>query len=75
MSLDEVARLSAALAESINIGSRAEFFIRVGCSGPNVEVVARELGSLASGHSEAFEVDLAVGLEQEENPRRSRPPR
>jgi hypothetical protein len=75
---DEIGRLAAVLAEATTTTtttttSRAEFFIRVGCSRPNIEALVRELESMASGRSDGFEMQLAAGVESEENPSRPRP--
>lgn len=70
---DEVALLAGALDESVCIMSRAEFFIRVGGSSPNLSAVVEELWSMANGRSTGFEVALTRGVEAEENPRRPRP--
>lgn len=69
---DEVGRLAAVLAEATAGSSRAEFFIRVGCSRPNVKALVQALESLAAGQSTSFEIHLAAGVEREENPPRPR---
>lgn len=73
LSRTEVARLAVALAEGTLGSSRAEYFIRVGCSLPNIEAVVAELESISKGRSDAFEIEIAAGVESEENPRRPRP--
>jgi hypothetical protein len=70
---DEAGRLAAVLTEATIGLSRAEFFIRVGCSQPNIEALAQALGSVAVGQSTGFEVELTAGVEREENPPRPRP--
>ncbi|XVU27640.1 hypothetical protein ACQPZJ_11575 [Actinoplanes sp. CA-054009] len=69
---DEAARPSVVMWESISTLSRAEFYIRVGASSPNVDAVAQEVYALAEGKSDGFDLRLAAGVEQEENPRRPR---
>ncbi len=68
----EVGRLAAVLAEATAGSSCAEFFIRVGCSRPNVEALVQALESLAAGRSPGFEIQLAAGVELDENPPRPR---
>jgi hypothetical protein len=69
---DELSRLAAVLAEVTTGASRAEFFIRVGCSLPNIEALIRALEMMASGQSTGFEMKITAGLENEENPPRPR---
>ena len=71
----EARRLVAVLAEATTIGSRSEFFIRVGCSLPNVEALVRGLADLAEGRSEQFQMPIVAGVESADNPPRPRPAR
>ena len=73
LSRDEVGRLAVVLAEATAASSRAEFFIRVGCSLPNIEALINALGTMASGRSTGFEMSIAAGVESEENPLQRRP--
>lgn len=68
----EVRRLVAVLAEAARTSSRAEFFIRVGCSLPNIEAIVEALESVLSGESTEFELPVVAGVESEENPPRPR---
>ena len=68
----EVGRLIAILAEATATSSRAEFFIRVGCSLPNIVAITKALESITSGELTEFELPIAVGVESEENPPRTR---
>ena len=52
--------------------SRAEYFIRLGCSLPNIEAVVAAFEAIADRRSDAFELELVAGIEDDENPRRSR---
>jgi hypothetical protein len=65
---DEVGRLAAVLREAAIGMSRAEFFIRLGCSRPNVEALVHALESMAAGQSTGFDIELAAGVERDENP-------
>jgi len=69
---EEVGRLSALLAESAAGLSRAEFFIRVGCSLPNIEALAKGLESFSKGRLTDLELAIVAGVEREENPPRLR---
>lgn len=70
---DELGRLAAVLAEATTTSSRSEFFIRVGCSLPNIEELIQALESIASGQLDGFELPIVAGAEREENPPRPRP--
>jgi hypothetical protein len=70
---EEVGRLVAVLTEATATSSRAEFFIRVGSSLPNMEAIIKALESILSGKSAGFELPIAAGVESEENPPRPRP--
>ncbi len=72
LSRSEVARLAGALAEGTLGISRAEYYIRVGCSLPNIEAVVDALQSIAGGRSDGFQLELAAAVECEENPQRPR---
>jgi hypothetical protein len=72
LSRGEVARLAGALAEGASGSSRAEYFIRVGCSLPNIEAIVAALESIADGRSNTFELEIVAGVEGDENPRRPR---
>jgi hypothetical protein len=52
--------------------SRAEFFIRLGCSQPNIQELIAGLDSIAAGRSDRFELTIVQGREDEENPPRPR---
>ncbi|MEU3502439.1 hypothetical protein ABZ726_17330 [Streptomyces hundungensis] len=69
---DEVSRMTGIMAESLSLLTRSEFYIRTGCSKPNVEELVERLQGVAAGTTGAFELDLSVGVEAEENPRRPR---
>ncbi|WP_327735005.1 hypothetical protein OG749_15290 [Streptomyces nojiriensis] len=69
---DELRRITVALNESLYSLSRPEFFIRTGCSKPNMEAVAQRLFDLADHKVEEVEIDVTAGVEAEENPRRPR---
>lgn len=68
----ELRRISGVLAESLSSMSRPEFFIRTGCSKPNVEALVRLLEDLAEGEVQESELDVTAGVEADENPRRPR---
>lgn len=72
LSRSEVARLAGALAEGTVGSSRAEYFIRVGCSLPNVEAIVAALGLIAERRSDTFAIEMVGGVESDENPRRPR---
>ncbi|MEV6395891.1 hypothetical protein AB0M39_14105 [Streptomyces sp. NPDC051907] len=67
----ELLRISAVLTESLAL-SRTEFFIRTGCSKPNVEELVRLLEDVAEGKAQEFELDVPAGVEADENTRRPR---
>jgi hypothetical protein len=69
---NELSRLAAVLAEATTSMSRAEFFIRVGCSLSNIEELVRALELMASGKSTEFEMTIVAGSENVENPPRPR---
>jgi hypothetical protein len=71
-SRSEVARLAVALAEGTLGISRAEYYIRIGCSLPNIEAIVDALQAIADERSDGFQLDLVAGIECEENPRRPR---
>ncbi|MGW2562421.1 hypothetical protein ACWCXB_24860 [Streptomyces sp. NPDC001514] len=68
----ELLRISGVLAESLSLLSRPEFFIRTGCSKPNVEALVRLLEDVAGGEAQEVELDVLAGVEADENPRRPR---
>jgi hypothetical protein len=70
----EAGRLGVVLTEATLAHSRAEFYIRTGCSLPGVQALAAQLESVAARRSDGFEAPLAAGVETQENPRRPRPP-
>lgn len=72
LSVDEAKRLAVLLYEATCVGSRAEFWIRTGCSAPNVVAIRDCLWALASGETAAFDLELIAGEEETENPRRPR---
>jgi hypothetical protein len=73
LDLEEAGRLAAVMAETTVALSRREFYIRVGCSKPNIEALVQALESISSGRSTAAEVQIVDGVESEENPYRPRP--
>lgn len=70
---EEIGRLVAVLAEAAAGQSRAEFFIRTGCSLPNIELLVKCLESIYAGESVVFELPIVAGVERDENPPRPRP--
>ncbi len=68
----EVERLSAVLGEATLALSRAEFYIRTGCSAPNVLELVRQLALVVGGTSHGFELPLLQGVEKRKKPREGR---
>lgn len=72
-SREEVLRWSTAALESVLSHSRAEFYIRTGCSAPNIENLVRLMRDIVNGKVDSFDLDVVAGVGEEENPRRPRP--
>jgi hypothetical protein len=72
LSRAELERLSAVLVESTSMLSQAEFYIRTGCSAPNILWIVRQLDLVAARKSRGFDIPILQGVESEENPSRPR---
>lgn len=71
----EAQRLCAAIAAGYEGVSRAECFIRSGLSEPAMRRIVEELGEALERSSDNISIPLDAGVEEIENPRRSRPRR
>lgn len=69
MTREEAARLGFAMRVGYEAISRPEYYIRTGLSQPLV----RDIAGALIGAEEAVVIELAPGIEEVENPRRSRP--
>lgn len=67
---EELMRMTGIMAESLSLPTRSELYIRTGRSERNAEELVKGLQGAAGGEAGRFELDLAVGVEAEENPRR-----
>ncbi|GAA2467042.1 hypothetical protein GCM10010388_69200 [Streptomyces mauvecolor] len=67
---EELMRMTGIMAESLSLPTRSELYIRTGRSKRNAEELVKGLQGVAGGEAGTFELDLAVGVEEEENPRR-----
>lgn len=73
LSRREAERLGVAIAAGFETVSRAEYFIRTGLSQPVVQEISDALSSLSPPSTPMF-IELSLGIEEVENPRRPRPP-
>ena len=71
----EAQRLCASIAAGYEGVSRAEYFIRSGLSEPTMRRIVEELGDALERPSDNISIPLEAGVEEIENPRRSRPRR
>ena len=70
MTREEAARMGFALRANYETTSRAEYYIRTGLSQP----VIREIAAALIASDSPVSIELALGVETIENPRRPRPP-
>jgi len=68
----ELGRLLACVAESADVLSRSEFFIRTGWARDDVRAAISSFGKVASGELEEISIDIPDPQEEIENPRRPR---
>jgi len=71
----EAQRLCASIAAGYEGVSRAEYFIRTGLSEPAMRRIVEELGEAMEYPQGNVSISLDAGVEEIENPRRSRPHR
>jgi hypothetical protein len=69
---DELGRLLACVAESADVLSRSECFIRVGWAREDVRAAVSSFDKVASGELEEISIDIPDPQEEIENPRRPR---
>lgn len=72
-SREEISQLANVVLDWATTMSRAEFYIRTGCSVPNIKRLEQLIRGISRGKIEAFGMDIVPGVEEEENPRRPRP--